>query len=120
MDFSNLSDYEIITNLIKSKFHSWLGENRTEGQKLPDFYGYHDSKKLDPSDYTYLSFENFKEKLISKVKEWHANEPELLEKIKHFISCEMNPKFSYYFLDLNENDKKAEWHVYSTFAGFIS
>ena len=119
-DFSNLSDYEIINNLINSEFHIWLGEGRTEKHNLPNFYGYHNYDELNASDYTNLSFKNFKLKIISIIENWHQKELEICEKAKSYINSKSNLDSPYYFLDLNENEKKAAWHVYSVFAGFIS
>ena len=119
-EFSNLSDYEIINNVISSEFHLWLGENRTEIDNLPNSYGYHDNNELEAIDYKLISFENFKVKLITIIQNWHVNEPELIGKAETLINSNMSSKSIYYFLDLNENEKKAEWSVYSVFAGFIS
>lgn len=120
-EFSNLSDARIIDDVIKSEFHNWLGEKRAENSTLPKFYGYFDSEKLKVEDYKKISFETFRTKLFSTIESWN-DESVFEENTKKAISENINTNSQFYHLDLDEFDesKKADWHNYSIFIGFIS
>lgn len=140
-DLTNIQDFMIIDDLIKSKFHHWRGEEEPNGLTVGmsssgkdkikkvwtlqnhKFYGFFDNSKISHKDYKPISFETFKTLLGNKIEEWNdGNKEELIKAIK-IIDEMISPSSFIYSLDLDENknkDKVAEFHVYSVFIGFIA
>jgi len=121
-EFSFFSDAEIICNVINSKFHICLGEDRDENSAMPKFYGYFDNEKLKAEDYKIISLDNLKTKLFSFIEDWNGKDQIFIESIEKNITEKLNPNSKFYHLDLDEfdNEKKADWYTYSTFIGFLS
>lgn len=140
-DITSISDFKIIEEVIKSKFHYWRGEEESEGQNIDmsslgkhgekktwtllnnKFYGFFDNSKIVVEDYKKISHEDFKTKLFSKIKEWNEDGETALRKVISIINNTIKPSFVIYHLDLDENknhNKVAEWHVYSVFIGFLA
>ena len=121
-EFSFFSDAEIICNVINSKFHIHLGEDRDESSTMPTFYGYFDNEKLKAEDYKIISLDKLKTKLFSFVEYWNGKDQIFTESIEQNITEKLNVNSKFYHLDLDkfDNEKKADWHTYSTFIGFLS
>lgn len=135
------SDTEIISDIIKSKFHYWKGEEEPDGLTIQmdsrdqnknvkswtlknhKFYGFFDNSKISSSNYNQITFEIFQTKLFSIIDEWNNNEKSFKDKAKKLIKDTLNPSATFYHLNLDEKintDMVAKWQVYSVFIAFIS
>jgi len=115
---SNFSQDEILSAVMKSKFHIWQGEVIAEHDLKLNTYGYYDNSKLISSDYVSIDFNFFKIKLLSIVNEWNKNEKGFTENVEILINENLNPNACYFFLEPG-SDKIAQFHTYTFFCGCI-
>ena len=139
-NLNELPDREIISDVIKSKFHSWRGEEDPDGLTVNlttsdkdknvqnrilehhKFYGFFDNSKISSDNYTLIPFETVKKKLSEKIDEWNTD-ISFKTKAEVILTDKLNPSATFYHLDLDENiDSKivAEWQVYTFFMSFIA
>jgi hypothetical protein len=141
ISIQRLSDKEIISQLINSKFHHWRGEEEPNGLTIEmtstdkfgkskswilsnhKFYGFFDNTKIYAENYKQISFDNFYNHIIKAIKNEIEYDEDFLENSERTLSDNLKPNFSYFHLDLDKDkntDLIAEWQVYDFFYAYIS
>ena len=141
VSIQSLSDNQIISDIITSKFHHWRGEEEPNGLvvgmnstdkfgkskswTLSDhkFYGFFDNSKINANHYKQITFDDFYTKLTNAMEIETENDNTFIQLSQNAINKNLKPTSNYYFLDLdNEKNKNlvAEWQVYDFFYAFIS
>jgi hypothetical protein len=136
-----LSDKDIISDIIASKFHHWRGEEEpnglTVGMSSTDkfcksktwtltehkFYGFFDNSKIKTDYYKQITFDEFLIQITTAIKSETDNDNDFLQLSVKALSDNLNQTFTFYQLDLDkERDKDlvAEWQVYDFFYAYIA
>jgi hypothetical protein len=130
-----ISDSEIITDIIASKFHHWRGEEEPNGLTVGmhsnnnsytlehyKFYGFFDNSKIKNVHYKAVLPDEVKSKLLNAFRTEEENDSKFIEKALALLKEKFIGKTVFYYLevdkDINE-DLVAEWHVYDFFYAFI-
>jgi hypothetical protein len=141
ISIQTLSDKEIISHIIASKFHHWRGEEEpnglTVGMTSTDkfgkskswtllnhkFYGFFDNSKINSDNYKQINFDDFYNQITTAIRIEIDYDDDFLQISERFLTVNLNRTFTYYHLDLDKDknaDLVAEWQVYDFFYAYVA